>query len=391
MTNEMNYLTALCRAYLEGGAAVLDEDIDYKELYRLSNSHNLSAIVFSVINTAKNKEAVDSNSFKRFEDDFFEAVIRYDIQKKIAGELAQILEKNEIRYVFFKGAAIKELYPVPQARVMGDIDVLIDESNRAEVKRLLSKNGFEVLNSNGPVYDYSKENVKIEVHTKIISGTVGSSDAEACFEDAISRAEFDGLCGRLDDNYNFAYLITHIAHHFWFYGAGLKLILDLAVIQKSVSLDFDAVFEKLKEVGLDGFARVILSVCYKWFGTGESYVDNTESTEEFLLTFGAFGNVNRNKAAVIERKQLEEGKRNSFIMTRLRLAFPSYSKLKNIPYISFIEGRPYLTPLAWAYRFYYNFRYKKSFVKSATRSIGSDETNSEAENEFAYFKEIGLL
>jgi len=65
--------------------------------------------------------------------------------------------------------------------------------------------------------------------------------------------------------------------------------------------------------------------------------------------------------------------------------------LKNIPYISFIEGRPYLIGAAWIYRLYYNFKNRKEFVKLATSSIGSDETKNLAKKELDYFEEIGLI
>ncbi|MBQ7740695.1 MAG: nucleotidyltransferase family protein [Eubacterium sp.] len=388
---EKDYLIKLLRAYLYGETPRLDTDIDYQRLYELSNSHNLSAVVFCVINQAENKYEIDKSAFKCFENDFLEAVVRYDIQKASITLINSVLSENGIRHVFFKGSRTKELFPVPEARVMSDIDVLIDKENRDKAKSVLVEKGFDCVNSNGPVYDYKRDGVLFEVHTKIISGKVGSVNAEECFENAIENAAFDGFEGTLDNNYHFAYIITHIAHHFWFYGAGVKMILDLAVLLKSADIDKEAVFKKLDEVGLTQFGKTLLTLCNKWFGVGGDYGENTEKTEEFLLSFGAFGNTNRNKAAVVERKELEEGKSTSPVMTRLRLLFPPYSKLKNIPYIKFIEGRPYLVPYAWVYRFFYNFKNRSKTVKRVAKNIGSDETKSDAQNELAYFKEIGLL
>ena len=391
MEREYRYLITLCRSFLEGKTETLETDIDYQKLYSVANSHNLSAILFCVMNTSANKETVPEAALRRFEDDFYEAIVRYDMQQVQIERLDALLSENHLRHVFFKGAEIKELFPVPQARVMGDIDLLIAQEDRDRVKAVLVHNGIQNINANGPVYDYSADGVKIEMHTKIISGKVGNSDAEQCFADAIDHAAFDGCRGKLDLNYHFAYLITHLAHHFWFYGAGVKLILDLAVMLKASAIDLDAVMDKLREVGLDRFAEVILTVCYRWFGYGTDYGYDTADTETFLLSFGAFGNVNRNHAAVIERKELEEGKRTSPLLTKLRLLFPTYHQLKNIPYIRFIEGRPYLVPYAWLYRIVYNFRHRKQYVRRTTQKIGSDETNSSAQSELAYFKEIGLL
>jgi hypothetical protein len=388
---ESEYLIRLCSAYLSGTKISLDNTIDYQGIYLLAKSHNLTPTLFCVINTAENKKAVPKDIFTLFEEDFYDAVARYDFQQQKIDELDEILTEAEIRHIFFKGAEIKEYFPVPQARVMGDIDILIDEKNRERVKALLIRNGYKATDYNGPVYNYVKDNVLTEMHTKIISGKVGNSDAEECFLDAMDNAVYKNMTGRLRDSYHLAYLITHLAHHFWFYGAGIKLIMDLAVFQNRFDIDYTLLMKKLSEVGLEHFARVVLTVCFKWFGEGKDYGLDTEQTEQFLISFGAFGNVNRSAAAVVQRKQLEEGKSASPLMLKMRLLFPSYEKMKNIDYMKFIEGRPYLTPAAWAYRLYYNLRYRKKFIKASTAGLGGSEVSDEAQKEMKYFEEIGLL
>lgn len=389
--NIQNYLIAVLRAYLNNEKIALDDSIDYLELFKLARKHNLSAVVFCVIKQAKNRNIVPQDVYATMEDSFFDAVFRYNAQAEGIRQLSDTLSNGKINHILFKGATIKELYPVPEVRAMGDIDILIAQNDRDVVKDLLVNNGYSAINTNGPVYDYQKNGIAIEMHTKIISGKVGNSDAEAGFIDAIDHGIYDGYCATLDPSYHFAYLLAHIAHHFWFYGAGAKLILDLAVMQKAYNIDFDTVLEKMNSIGLGDFSKIIINICYKWFGYGIDYGLDTQSTEEFLLQYGAFGNLNRNKSAVIQRKELEDGKSNSPFLTRLRLLFPSYEKMKNIPYISFIEGKPWLTPFAWIYRIFYNFKHKKNFVISATSQIGSDETNKMAQMELEYFKEIGLL
>lgn len=391
MKNDINYLVTLCRSYLNEEKITVDTTVDFEKLYALSNRHNLSAVVFSVLNTSVNKDEIASSALSRFESDFLESFVRYKVQGDIAKEVDSVLTENKIPHILFKGAVLRELYPIPETRVMGDVDVLINPKDRDKAKAALKDNGFNNDRANGPVYNYSKNGVVVEVHTSIINGKAGRGDTESAFADAMSHGEFNGFSGTLEDNYHFAYLIAHIAHHFMFYGAGIKLILDLAVMLKKCSINQDKVFKILDKAELTDFAKVILTVCYKWFGCGEDFGTDTEGTEMFLISYGAFGNINRNRGAVIERKELEEGKDASSFKTKLHLLFPPYEKLKSIDYIRFIEGRPYLTPAAWAYRIWYNFKYKKSFVKSSVKAIGSDETKSEAEKEFAYFKEIGLL
>ena len=388
MTNVQNFFIKCTRAFFEGEKTTVPSDVSLDELYEISKAQNLAAVVFSVIKDDEN--AKQSKAYKMLEDCFYDSIARYDFQSAIINEIRSILESEKIRHVFLKGAEIKEYYPVPELRSMGDIDVLIGESDRDRVKALLIANGFELINSNGPVYDYKKDGALIEVHTKIVSGKVGGVNAEEYFSNAMQYAKFDEYCGVLEDEYHFCYLLTHIAHHFWFYGAGVKMILDLAVFQRSKSLDYSKVFGYLDELGLEAFSKVLLTLCYKWFGVGEDYNSDVSQTEEFLLSFGAFGNAGRNKAAVVRRKALEQGKKSG-LSAKLSLLFPSYKKIKDIPYMRFIQGRPYLLVLGWIYRIYYNLRYRKTFVVQSTSTLSDDETLIQAENELQYFKEIGLL
>lgn len=388
MTNVQNFFIKCTRAFFEGEKTTVPSDVSLDELYEISKAQNLAAVVFSVIKDDEN--AKQSKAYKMLEDCFYDSIARYDFQSAIINEIRSLLKSEKIRHVFFKGAVIKEYYPVPELRSMGDIDVLIGESDRDRVKALLMANGFELINSNGPVYDYKKDGALIEVHTKIVSGKVGSVNAEEYFSNAMQYAKFDEYCGDLEDEYHFCYLLTHIAHHFWFYGAGVKMILDLAVFQRSKSLDYSKVFGYLDELGLKDFSKVLLTLCYKWFGVGEDYNSDVSQTEEFLLSYGAFGNAGRNKAAVVRRKALEQGKKSG-LSAKLSLLFPSYKKIKDIPYMRFIQGRPYMLVLGWIYRIYYNLRYRKTFVVQSTSTLSDDETLIQAENELQYFKEIGLL
>lgn len=391
MKKEERFLIEVCRAYLNQAEITIDCSIDFERFYKITREHNLLAIAFCVLKNSENKTVIPDAIYKKFEDSFYETIIRYDAQSAVLKDIDTVLSQNKIRHVFFKGSQIRDFYPVKEARAMGDIDILIEDSSRDKVKSVLTENGYQLKNSNGPVYDYIKNGVLIEMHTKIISGKVGNSNAENYFKSAFKHVDFDEYTGYLDANYHFAYLIAHIAHHFWFYGAGIKLILDIAVMQKRFTIDYDTVLCMLKETGLDSFAKVILSVCSKWFGTDCPFETDTNRTELFIVSYGAFGNERRNKAAVIQRKELEEGKKNNAFLTRLRLLFPAYKKVKNIPYIKFIEGRPWLLPFAWIYRIIYNLKNKKDFVKEATGSIGSDAANDLAKKEFSYFEEIGLL
>ncbi|MCD7796798.1 MAG: nucleotidyltransferase family protein [Clostridiales bacterium] len=369
----------LCRSYLNGEKLSLPENVDEHRLFSLARSQNLASVCHCALKRKMKLDKVDS-----FGGNFLDGVYFYQLQEKCFSQIKELLAQSDIPYIAFKGAALRPLYPVPESRLMSDIDIIIKEEHRLDVKNLLCSNGFECTASNGPVYKYEKDRVVCEVHTQI-----NGEYSHGCFENPFEYAEFDGCEGTLDSSFHLACLIAHAAHHFRFYGVGVKAILDIAVMIKNGGANIDKALEYAKTVDLEKFGKVMLGVCCKWFGIGIDYPDDTEETEEFLLRGGAFGFKNTSGTA-LARKDLEEGKRISPLISKIRLAFPSYSRLRKIDYIRFIDGRPWLMPYAWVYRFIYNFKHKKNFVAEAVNSLGSDETMLSAQRQLEFFEEVGL-
>lgn len=381
-----DFLISLCRAYLSSEKIPFDSEVNAQELFAFSRVHNLNSVCYCALDFDGSKPSEELLSARqRFTDSFFDGIYLYELQSNILNEIKSLLEKSQINFICFKGTVLRELYPVPESRLMGDLDILIGEKDRDKVKRLLTGNGFTCTAENGPVYNYCKNGVIAEIHTRL-----NGEYTKGVLSQPFDYAEFDGFEGRLDDSLHLACIIAHIAHHFRFYGAGVRMILDIAVMLKNSSADMDTTFEYLEACGLSKFAEVTFSVCYKWFGVGKCFTQDTLETEKYLMQNGAFGSENKNKGTVLARRELEEGKKPSRFMSRLRLAFPSYEKLRKIDYIKFIDGRPWLTPYAWIYRLFYNLKNRRSFMADAVESLGSDETKNLAEKQLDYFKEIGL-
>lgn len=385
MDKESQFLIEICRAYLSGESIRVPENISYKSLYKTAKNHNLTAICHCVLSKAVNAEVIEPSFSDALKESFFDLIYIYECQKNSVAEITEILSQNEIRHIVFKGADISRLYPVPQSRAMGDIDILIEKENRDKARKLMQNAGYDCVADNGPVFNYRKGNVLVEMHTRLISDM-----GDDAFTDAFENSVFDGFTGTLQCDYCLAYLIAHTAHHFKFYGAGIRHIIDLAVVQKNCEINLDAVFGILRKYKLEKFAEVVLSVCFKWFGEGREFIKNTQSTQQYLCDSGVFGSLNENTGAIVARKEMERGHSSTFSI-KLHLLFPSYKQMKNIPYIKFIDGRPWLTPYAWCFRFIYNLRHKRDFMKNTVAGISDEKSKLLAKKEMEFFEEIGLL
>ena len=64
--------------------------------------------------------------------------------------------------------------------------------------------------------------------------------------------------------------------------------------------------------------------------------------------------------------------------------------MRELPYIKFIDGRPYMLPAAWIYRVIYNFINRKNRMMQTAKGLSDKNSENKAKKEFEFFKEIGL-
>lgn len=387
MKNEEKLLVNICKAYFSEEELSLPEDIDWNRFYNTAKNHNLTSVCHCVFN--KNKEKVPKKVRAFFLDRFFDLVYIYEKQINAYEEIKALLICQEIPFIPFKGIVIKDIYPVPESRSMGDIDILIKPDDSKKLKTAFENSGFIYDSTCGYVDVYKKGNAVIEVHTKL------SDDFGDKFDDAFEHGIFNGFEGRFDDDYHFVYLIAHTAKHIKNQGAGIRFLLDAAFMLKEKSINTTKVFEMLEKFNLAAFGRVVFSICKNWFGYGESFIADTDRIQEYFLKGGVFGTSVDTKTGAVSRLKalngLDNNGKNSTIKLRLRLAFPPYKALINMPYIKFIKNRPWLTPAAWIYRFFYNLKNRKSKMLERVKATGDKETIKIAEDELKFLEEVGLI
>lgn len=395
MNDEQRFLISLTSDFINNHKAEYDSGIDFDSLMNTAGVHNLFAVAYCALKSGEKNKAEISQKLRGYENRFLDIVFMSNTQMQTLEELKLLLSRSEIRFVLFKGAVLRFLYPIPESRIMGDIDVLIDSKNRETVKKILESNGYTCKNSNGPVWDYEKNGVLFEIHTNLLNGKAGATDEiNKYFANTINDAEYSGYEGALPCQLHFEYLIAHTASHFSSYGAGIKHILDLAVMFKSYNLDCPSVIANLEKVGLGRFAKELITVCKKWYGFGTDFGYETTKTEDLIANNGVFGNSDKEMSTVlIERNNMENGHFGKSLSQRFHLLFPPYKKMRTLSYIKFIDNRPYLTPVAWIYRLFYNLKHKNMRKKMMTKvkEIGDSSVRDKALQEYDYFKEIGLI
>ena len=133
-----------------------------------------------------------------------------------------------------------------------------------------------------------------------------------------------------------------------------------AVIKNDPGLNWLWIEEKLESLKMGKFSKICFALCDIWFGV-KSPIPYEALDEEFVeeATEKIFGNgifgfndkSNRNNVTINSIIKNGKARKLSRVQMVLRHMFPRYIHMRYIPYYSFVEGRPWLLPIAWIYRY----------------------------------------
>ena len=144
----------------------ISNDFSLNSLVELTNKHNIFTLVyygFHNCNFPLNEALKNSLSNIAINGMYISEQQLYYIK-----EISSRFDENNIDYMLLKGSVLKHFYPQPEIRRMGDIDILIKETQYNKISELLEDLGFAFRNESDHEIIWSKNNIVIELH-KILS------------------------------------------------------------------------------------------------------------------------------------------------------------------------------------------------------------------------------
>lgn len=235
-----------------------------------------------------------------------EAVARKTVQQSyhllfLCRYLIRGLEEAGISVVLLKGVGTAGVYPVPELRKSGDVDLLLLEPEKAaQAGAVLEKLGCTLCERQPSLHHIvyqSPEGIEVELHTMF---------AEPFDNDRINQYLQKKLeeCARhvrrtpvmgvelpvLDTAYHAYELLLHMLQHFLRSGFGLKLLCDWVVFwnRETTTQERNGYLRLVEESGIKGFSDMVTAACMRYLGLREECVEWMElpegyDVEQFLL------------------------------------------------------------------------------------------------------------
>ncbi|MBM6999497.1 nucleotidyltransferase family protein [bacterium] len=268
----------------------------------------------------------------------------------LTADLTGLLARAGARSVVLKGSPVAALYPVPEARKSGDVDVLLlDPSRLADADAALRREGFvpdvEQLATHHRSYQ-SPAGIEVELHVAIaepfdderVNARLAALQADMAGHVTARRVLGHDL-PVLEDGYQALSLLLHMLQHFVRAGFGLKLLCDWVVFwNRDVAPDQVDLFERaVGDLGIGGFSGAVTGVCRRWLGLRDTEVvrrledaardDDAlcEALLEEVLAGGEFGHSSRTRMVVLRGTSPVDYLREFHHQTRLN--FPRASRV----------------------------------------------------------------
>ena len=382
------YFINLISAFLNNKQCEYRDDIDYNELYKLGNIHNVCGIIAKQLMgfSSENREKIEN--LPAFRQQLGYTLISYDKKQRLAKMLRDDFNMNEWKFIFVKGTAIRHLYPVPELRTSGDIDLFFKKEKYDEILDYYKNKNFEIMsNPNEIVLTVDGEHIELHNETDF-----DSPYFKNIFDMSDNQNKFEY---GLDMETNLIYVLTHIAKHFNHLGAGIRMFMDVDVLVRNTdNFNSESFLSKCKAANIETFAKAVFSLCRLWFNTPveSDFVfsdDMLKKFESVIIDGGNFGFEGRTLGEYYIDKSLGDGEKNNLfakLKAIMLLLFPSPEILKN-NYL-YAKKHPFLLPAAWLNRIFDGiFKRGKNSTNTVKQIFSS---GSEAEEYKKLMNELGI-
>jgi hypothetical protein len=382
-------------------------DINLSDLFELADQHSMSGMLFAEMQKLYSATALSSVIEKQTKELLSTHIISAQ-QDYAFKELSNALSNVKIDHMPLKGIYAKRLYPSPELRTMGDLDILVklphDENSSSDklfdlLDRVIFDLGYRKYFFADKVHCYHRDRIHLEMHFDINSELpitqVPVIDMTKLIWDNSDTDTNDDYLYTLSPQYEFVFSLFHLLKHLSSLGCGIRMILDMAVICNhfKYELDTEMIRELIENQGLTLVCSYVFALIEKWFGVScpvatadARFVkeDVLSELEIYTLNHGSFGLIDRNTYSIVFRNA--ERSFGSVLKNWLQFIFPSAKNLS--VHYPILKQKKFLLPFYWIVRYYKLIISKNRSSVVLLKKIISAQKPAEEESKF--LKKIGL-
>lgn len=267
---------------------------------------------------------------------------------------------------------LKNIYPNPEFRQMGDLDYLVlsDESTMKEMGKLLHELGYEDgegvgLEASHDVY-IKPPYMEVEVHRRLLPTTEENHWHTDDIWDRLVKDEDNPHLMHMTPEDFYLFHLLHFEKHYSMGGSGIRSIIDQYYLMKNYGgyHGFCYINKLLVKMNYVEFEAMCKNLAKAWFEDG-LLNDELEQSAEYIINSGAFGTFEQYQKWRFEqyRKQGIKTKKGLFF----RRMFMERERMENI-YPS-LKKHGWLLPFCWVHRLIKAVLFRRNKIKMEINSL----------------------
>ena len=206
----------------------------------------------------------------------------------LAVKLSKKFSEHKIPHMILKGIEYQKYYPTELIRKTSDIDFYVAPKFKNQTENIIISLGFEKKSECNDTVNFAKKPCYyVELHN---SFSLENESQNQVLTGIFNNAEnIDRYRKSLTNTGNLIYALLHLYKHISASGAGIRMLLDIYLIQKNSETDKSELEKAIQKLNFQKFYNAINSIANYLF-EGTEINDNLQNAVDFILNSGTFGN-----------------------------------------------------------------------------------------------------
>ena len=260
-------------------------NINWADFYKFAQKQALLGVVFDGIKRVQKELAPSAGLLTKWIGNSMMIKQRNQLMYKLSGEVYSEIRKMGFRCCVLKGQGNAIAYPNRYSRAPGDVDVWVMTNNRDELRQVangLADSPSDIEREIVHHIELNRRGVSIELHPTpmIFNNPILNHRMQKWFarnadlqcSNIVDLPDSVGQIAIPTATFNAIYQLSHLHHHFFYEGVGLRQIVDYYYVLMGLpygDTDIVTLQRELRKLGLYEFAGATMYVLHKVLGLSE--------------------------------------------------------------------------------------------------------------------------
>ncbi len=246
---------------------------EWRRLYRTACRQALIGSLNEGVHRLPAHQMPPEDILKEWDENTAKIARIYHTHEEHVKELETLLKRLGLRGCILKGTGLAHIHPIPERRMCGDIDLLVD-GKRDDIIRAFEEAGikiYDVIYQEAKAALFLDTEVEIHFHPSKTYNPFTNARLQHFYRKNSPFRE-DEVISYPDSRFNAVFCMSHMFRHYLEGGIGMRQMLDYYYVLRNLApADREPVMKDLRRLGMKRFTASVMASMWYNFGLEKEY------------------------------------------------------------------------------------------------------------------------